>query len=203
MLLIAMSIISYVLLMDSSFKLNDFLINISVELIGIVLTILVIDYLMVLQNNNNLAKKIALEFIHELFYIIWVWQGGQRVLEFAEYISLTASINPNDMISKSTKKLLFKIGAKASFTLQCNFNLLKVSKYKYLKETLEELSSFKDILLATKDDVKQVEYIKKVLLNSTYLGHYLKLLQPNDKIIIKKYNPSNPENIQDERYTSS
>src|SRR6478735_2986631 len=103
--LIAISVImiSIAKIINTKIGLSDVLINLGSELIGIVITILFIEYLFELKEDNEEITKIAWEILHELDYAIWVWQGGEKRFNFDELNNIALQIRPTDPIASCTK----------------------------------------------------------------------------------------------------
>lgn len=122
---------------------DSFFLNLGTEIIGIVITVGFIEILLERQRNEDEAKRIAWEALHELDYAIWVWQGGRRRFELYELNNHLKNAKLTDPLPSFTLNLFFVIGSRSENTLRISAKEIKVNKK--LKEALEILSDLTDL----------------------------------------------------------
>lgn len=142
---------------------EDLLLNLGTEIVGIAITVAIVDLLMQRQRLMEEAKKISWRALHEVDYAVWVWQGGIRRFDIGELIGLISTIREDDPLPQFTQNLLLRIGSSAENTIRVNADVLKTSKkLKAGLSQLGRLSSIRDI-----DSLLQVTAIGDILMKST------------------------------------
>lgn len=117
----------------------DLLLNLGTELIGIVVTIWVVDRLLERRKLRDDARRIAREARHELDHHVWVWQGGARDFHLSELLSLNENVHDDDPLPSFTQYLFLLLGSRASNTLRTRTDVVAVSRD--LKAGLDELAN--------------------------------------------------------------
>jgi hypothetical protein len=108
-------------------RMSDLFLNLGSELMGIVLTVGIIDYLLERRRSLDEAKRIALEALHDLDHHMWVWQGGARGFDLAELTALVAEVNDSDPVPEFTQSLFLVLGSRANNTLRTKPEVLRRS----------------------------------------------------------------------------
>ncbi|HSU15605.1 MAG TPA: hypothetical protein VLK66_15965 [Longimicrobium sp.] len=114
------------------------LLNLGTEIIGIVITVAVVDWLFERRRHADEAKKLAWRVLHDLDHAVWVWQGGRRDLALDELLGLISSIGDNDPIPSFTSTLLLRLGSAAEIT--CRHQSEVVSVNRDLEKSLGQLA---------------------------------------------------------------
>lgn len=112
--------------------------NLATELIGIVLTVIFVDWLFEQRRLADEVIKIALRALHELDHAVWVWQGDARHFDLAELRSRIDGIEPEDPLPPFTQNLFMQIGSKSSDTVRISKD--PIQKSTALFQALTELS---------------------------------------------------------------
>lgn len=94
------------------------MLNLGTELIGIVLTVVFVEWLFEERKKRDDAKRLALQFLHEIDYAVWVWQGGRRQFSSTELQDLLLKAGLDDQIAMCTARLLMNLGEKAAQSLK-------------------------------------------------------------------------------------
>lgn len=101
--------------------------NLGTELIGIVITVAIIEVLIARGKHHEECRRMAWNVLNEVDHCVWVWKGGAREFDIAELCQLLKDVKATDPIAQSTERLLFNIGSRASNTLRTRDGLMKVS----------------------------------------------------------------------------
>lgn len=118
----------------------DFSLNIISELVGILITVLLIDYLNEEKREKEFLEEKAWDLLHKMDYAIWVWQGGSKRFDAIELNQLLLNININSPISNFTRNLILRLGGQSTNILNTQSKLLSKNKYMSLRFALNELS---------------------------------------------------------------
>ena len=119
-------------------KWSDFAVNLGSELVGIVVTIVVIDWILERRRQHDEVRRIAVQALHELDHAVWVWQGGAREFDLSELLALLDNATDTDPLPEFTQNLLLVAGSKAAVTLQTRAD--EVAFDTSLREGLAELA---------------------------------------------------------------
>lgn len=92
--------------------------NLGTEIIGIVATVAIVDWLFERRRAADEARRTAWNVVHELDHAIWVWQGGRREFDFDELFAIISEVKADDPLPAFVQNLLMNVGAKASNTLR-------------------------------------------------------------------------------------
>lgn len=130
-------------------SLDDFFLNLGTEIFGIVLTIAFVDIILEKRKQEDAARKIAWNVLHDLDHAVWVWQGGAREFDLDEMAGLLMLVENNDPLPQFTQNLFLRIGSRADSTLRTQNEALSANNN--LKNGLEILKS-----LARMRDVSKV-----------------------------------------------
>lgn len=119
-------------------KWPELALNLGTELIGIVVTVLIVDWLMERRRTADEARRIALTALHDVDHAIWVWQGGARKFDLAELSKLLGQVKNDDPLPEFTQNLLLIIGSRAANSLRTRRDETGISSD--LRDGLTELS---------------------------------------------------------------
>ena len=93
------------------------LLNLGTELIGIGVTVLVIDWILEKRRLQDSARKVASVVLRELDHHVWVWQGGAREFDYVELRWLLEHVQDDDPLPPFTQNLFLRSGSNAAAML--------------------------------------------------------------------------------------
>jgi hypothetical protein len=117
---------------------GELLLNLGVEIMGIVLTVAVVEWFFERRRFQADARQIAWNTLHAVEHAVWVWQGGPRELETDEVLGLLHAVEEGDPVAESTESLLFNLGTRGKQAL--HRDLQTVEALPGLIRPLEELT---------------------------------------------------------------
>jgi hypothetical protein len=161
-LFVSSLLIGYTLKTDPIISINDFFLNLGTEIIGIVLTVAIVDWLFDRKKKIDEVKKISWRALHLIDHAIWVWKGGSREFDINELCFLIDDINENDDLPRFTQNMLIQIASKSENEILCNSDI--ISSNKYLEKAMISLKEISQI----RDDTKVMsnEQIKSLLMGA-------------------------------------
>jgi hypothetical protein len=159
-LFLSLLLVGYALKADSSMSINDFFLNLGTEIIGIVLTVAIVDWLFDRKRKIDEVKKISWRALHLIDHAIWVWKGGSKEFDINELCVLIDDINENDDLPSFTQNMLIQIASKSENEILSNSEI--ISSNTYLKKAMVSLKEISQI----RDDTKVMsnEQIKIILM---------------------------------------
>lgn len=92
--------------------------NLGTEIVGIVFTVAIVEWLFERRRRREDARKMAWRVFHELDHAVWVWQGGHRQFDLAELVALLKSVEEGDSVPEFTQNLLMRLGSVSQDTLR-------------------------------------------------------------------------------------
>lgn len=92
--------------------------NLGTEIIGIALTVAIVEWLFEWRSTQEEARKMAWRILHTLDHAVWVWQGGHREFDLDELLALLSAVGPNDEIPDFTQNLFIRMGSTSQDTLR-------------------------------------------------------------------------------------
>ncbi|MEM0983924.1 MAG: hypothetical protein AAGI17_08240 [Planctomycetota bacterium] len=102
--------------------------NLGAELVGIAVTVAVIDWMMERRRLNEQVQQMAWRMLHDVDHAFWVWQGGRREFHLDELIALLAVAGESDPLPPFTEELFVNLGIRASDTLRLQPRLMEHDK---------------------------------------------------------------------------
>ena len=96
----------------------DIELNLATELLGIALTVAVIEWFLERTRYQESAKKLAFRTLDELDHAVWVWQGGVRAFDTAELLASLDHVSTADPLPNFTQNLFIRIGSRAAHNLR-------------------------------------------------------------------------------------
>lgn len=125
-LLIAAGLLKFSVQNDND--VHDMALNLGAEIIGIIVTITLLDAMQDRRQREAESRKVAWEVLHELDHAMWVWQGGEREFDIDELKFLCDAVDDGDPLPDFTETLLLRIGSRSENTLRTKPDLLKVNE---------------------------------------------------------------------------
>lgn len=89
------------------------LINLGSELVGIILTIAVVEWFFERRRLQGRGKQLAWDALHAVEHAVWVWQGGPREMDTDEVRGILNAVGESDPLPDFTEGLLLNIGTRA------------------------------------------------------------------------------------------
>ncbi|HEX8127737.1 MAG TPA: hypothetical protein VF527_01320 [Pyrinomonadaceae bacterium] len=127
------------------------LLNLGTEVLGITLTVAIVEYLLEKRAHRDEARRIAWNVLHDIDHTIWVWQGGGREFDVEELTSLLDEISDGDPLPPFTQNLIMNMGSRSENTLRQRDDIMKVCPE--LKHALQELSPLSRVRNKTQPDM--------------------------------------------------
>jgi hypothetical protein len=117
-LLLAVLIIFLGLRADYDTRTGDLLLNLGSEIIGIALTVAIVEWLFERRQTRNEARKMSWRILLGIDHAVWVWQGGSREFRIEELLGLLSNVTENDPLPDFTQNLLLNMGSTSQNTLK-------------------------------------------------------------------------------------
>ena len=85
---LALIIVIIAMKFDDSATFADLMFNLGTEIIGIALTVAIVDWLIERNKMGDESQQLAWRMLHEIDQAIWVWQGGRQEFHLDELAAL-------------------------------------------------------------------------------------------------------------------
>lgn len=95
----------------------NLLINLGTEIMGIVITVAVVEWFFERRRNQERGRQLAWSALHAVEHVVWVWQGGPREVETDQLLGILRSAGTEDPLPDFTQNLLLGIGTRTKQTL--------------------------------------------------------------------------------------
>lgn len=92
---------------------GNLLINLGTEIVGIVITVAVVEWFFERRRLHNRGRQLAGNALHAVEHAVWVWQGGPRQMDTDEVRGILHAVDEDDPIADFTEGLLLNIGTRA------------------------------------------------------------------------------------------
>lgn len=149
--LIGCSLLLAVVLMWLGFRFGtqtdwgQLLINLGSEIVGIVITVAVVESFLERRRLHNRGRQQAWDVLHALKSAVWVWQGGPRELETDELLGILRAVTQDDVLADFTEGMLLSVGTRARRLLTNDPEAVAViPRFMNALEHLGRLSSIRD-----------------------------------------------------------
>ena len=121
------------------------LINLGTEIIGIVITVAVVEWFFERRRMHDRGRQLASETLHSIEHAVWVWQGGPRHMDTDEVRAILHSVGEDDPLPSFTESLFFSIGTRARRLLNDEIGVIgTVPGFMNSLEQLARLGSLRD-----------------------------------------------------------
>ena len=127
------------------------LLNLGTEVLGITVTVAIVEYLLERKEHRDEARRIAWNVLHEIDHAVWIWQGGGREFDVDELIALPDEIDDGDHLPSFTQNIIMNIGSRSENTLRQRDDIMKESAE--LKNALMKLSPLSKVRNKTQPDM--------------------------------------------------
>ncbi|MEM7622942.1 MAG: hypothetical protein AAF235_07025 [Planctomycetota bacterium] len=117
--------------------------NVGAEILGLALTVAIIDWLIERKKITEEAHRLAWQMLHDLDHAFWVWQGGRREFHLDELVALLGVADPKDPMPQFTEELFINLGIRASDTLRLQPRLMNHDRR--LRASMKSLSGLAQI----------------------------------------------------------
>lgn len=122
---------------------GNLLINLGTEMIGIVLTVAVVEWFFERRRQQNHGRQLALDTLHALEQAVWVWQGGPREMDTDEVRGVLNAVGRDDPLPDFTESLFLNLGTRSRRLL--NNEPAAVASVPGFMDSLEHLSRLSSI----------------------------------------------------------
>ncbi len=116
----------------------NLLINLGTEIMGIVITVAVVEWFFERRRNLERGRQVAWGALHAIEQVVWVWQGGPRQIETDQLLGILRSATSDDVLPDFTQNLLLSLGTRSKQTLHNDQPALQA--HKGLMTAFEELA---------------------------------------------------------------
>ncbi len=96
---------------DSSY--GTLFINLGTEIIGIVITVAVVEWFLERRRLHNRGRQLAWDALHAAETAVWVWQGGPREMETDEILGVLNAVHEDDPLPDFTEGLFLNLGTRS------------------------------------------------------------------------------------------
>lgn len=117
--------------------------NLGAEIMGLALTVAIIDWLLERKRLNEQVQQLAWRMLHDVDHAFWVWQGGRREFHLDELMALLEMAAKADPLPKFTEELFINLGIRASDNLRLQPKLMIHDRR--LKAALKSLAGLAQI----------------------------------------------------------
>jgi hypothetical protein len=130
--------------------------NLGAEIVGLALTVAIIDWLLERKRLNEAVQQMSWRMLHDLDHAFWVWQGGRREFHLDELMALLDMADRNDPLPKFTEELFINLGIRSSDNLRLQPKL--IAHDRRLRAALKSLAGLAQIREA-KSSIVDAGYI--------------------------------------------
>jgi len=89
------------------------LVNLGTEIIGIVITVAVVEWFFERRRLQNRGRQLAWDALHAVEHAVWVWQGGPREMDTDEVLGVLNAADDDDPLPDFTEGLFLNIGTRS------------------------------------------------------------------------------------------
>lgn len=129
--------------MDGVASLKELLPNMAAEIVGLAMTVALVDWLIERSRLADEAQRMAWAMLHEIDHVVWVWQGGRREFHLDEMFALLEMVKEDDQMTESTQELISNLGIRASDNLRLQPRIMR--RHTKLRTAMKSLSGLAQI----------------------------------------------------------
>ena len=89
------------------------LVNLGTEIMGIVLTVAIVEWFFERRRLQNRARQLAWDALHSVGHAVWVWQGGPHAMDTDEVLGILDAVREKDPLPDFTEGLMLGIGTRS------------------------------------------------------------------------------------------
>lgn len=104
-------------------SIDDLFMHLASELIGITITVAIVDQLLEQERNREDARRLSWRFLRAVDQVVWVWQGGGRVLNISELRFLLSQVQDEDPLPPFTENMFLNVAGQAEEALSSSDHL--------------------------------------------------------------------------------
>lgn len=112
-LLLATAILWLSFVVGTDTTLGDLFVNLGTEIIGIVITVAVVESFLERRRLQNRGRQLAWDALHAAETAVWVWQGGPREMETDELLGVLNAVHGQDPLPDFTEGLFLNLGTRS------------------------------------------------------------------------------------------
>ncbi len=112
-LLLAVAMLWLAFVFGTDTTLGDLFINLGTEVIGIVITVAVVEAFLERRRLQDRGRQLAWDTLHAAETAVWVWQGGPRELETDEMLGILNAVHQDDPLPDFTEGLFLNLGTRS------------------------------------------------------------------------------------------
>lgn len=112
-LVLALGILAVSFLFEVDASTEGLLVNLGTEVIGIVITVAVVEWFFERRRLQNRARQLAWDALHAVEHAVWVWQGGPREMDTDEVLGVLNAVRADDPLPDFTEGLFLNIGTRS------------------------------------------------------------------------------------------
>lgn len=140
---VAVVFVAVTWILDTATQPADLTLNLGSEIIGIALTVAIVDFLIERNRLREEARRTAWSILHDIDHVVWVWQGGRREFHLDEMLALLDMVTDRDPIPVFTRNLMANLGVRSRDVLRLQPKLFQ--QHKKLRQALVSLGSLSQI----------------------------------------------------------
>lgn len=112
-LLLAVLVLWTAFLLGTDTSFGALFINLGSEIIGIVITVAVVESFLERRRLANRGRQLAWDVLHATQSAVWVWQGGPREMETDEVLGVLRAVGEQDPLPDFTEGLFLNVGTRS------------------------------------------------------------------------------------------
>lgn len=175
---------------------SDLFVNLGTEIIGIVITVAVVEWFFERRRLQARARQVAWNVLHTLEHDLWVWQGGPREMDTDEMLGLLHGVTRSDPVPDFTRNLFLSLGTRSKQALKNDRD--SVDTLPGLGDALVELGRLSSIREA-RGDFPPDKIADILEAGALHLARILGLPQERIPASLVRYRDPSPA-AQEERY---
>lgn len=175
---------------------SDLFVNLGTEIIGIVITVAVVEWFFERRRLQARARQVAWNVLHTLEHDVWVWQGGPREMDTDEMLGLLHGVSRTDPVPDFTRNLFLSLGTRSKQALKNDREAVRTLPG--LGDALVELGRLSSIREA-RDDFPPDKIADILEAGALHLARILGLPQERIPANLVRFRDPSPA-AQEERY---
>lgn len=112
-LLLAVVILWSAFVLGTETSFGTLFINLGTEIIGIVITVAVVESFLERRRLQNRGRQLAWDALHATQSAVWVWQGGPREMDTDEVLGILKAVGEDDPLPDFTEGLFLSVGTRS------------------------------------------------------------------------------------------